>query len=74
MGIDGQVRKGSPQVDRVLCSDQCPASGMGGNNMANMASSGGAGQGGRWSPDGPAGALQQELRLMLSQLQMLLVV
>lgn len=44
MGVSG---KAALTLDHVLCSDQCPASDMDGNNMANMASSNGAGQGGR---------------------------
>lgn len=40
--------KAALTLDHVLSSDQCPASDMDGNNMASMASSNGAGQGGRW--------------------------
>lgn len=41
MGMSG---KAALILDHVLCSDQCPASDMAGRNMA---SSDGAGQGGR---------------------------
>lgn len=64
MGMSG---KAALTPDHVLCSDQCLASDVDGNNMANIASCNGVGwEGSRGSPDGPADALQQELRLMIS--------
>lgn len=43
----GMSDKAALTLDHVLCSDQSPASDADGNNLANTASSNGAGQGGR---------------------------